>query len=442
MLLKNISNNKIKTLNVLVLLMFLLMIGLIIGDFVPSLSITYNTTYNNTNQYIVLDEAGAPLDYKIEVFDENGSALPNKSHEFLKEFPVGGYIQFNASDSKGVSVKFEMRKPPRHSKKGVVTLDNYGLINPEKVAPMGKPIKFVSVRANNINYESAQIKIKYTEEELGNLNESLLIIAHYANKIWMPLNSTVDAENNTITAMTYSLSTFAVVYTGVSVNTKKSIYKPNEVVDFEITVLDKEGHPVCDLNYINLSITEPDNSTYNYSTENGIVPSSECGLYSAKHNVYIEGNYSVRVSATVNGVESSFVTYFLVKPYYDFDIIRNAQSKIDPTTQDIFEVNINITSYVNASSIIIKEFVPNNFTVFTDAYVIEYNDTKILAWTRELMDGNTSVNYSYKVPSAIRKGLYEFGPVEIEYGNKTFREARSWYVGMDPTTIYPILNGD
>ncbi|HID27433.1 MAG TPA: hypothetical protein EYP22_06385, partial [Methanosarcinales archaeon] len=295
------------------------MIGLIIGDFVPSLSITYNTTYNNTNQYLVLDEAGAPLDYKIEVFDENGNALSLALAKKL-EVPVGGYIQFNASDSKKVSVKFKMRE---NSSKGVVILDNYGLNNPEVVAPRGKPIKFVSVRANNINYESAQIKIKYTEEELGNLNESLLIIAHYANKKWMPLNSSVDAGNNTITAMTYSLSTFAVVYTGVSVNTKKSVYKPNDVVDFEITVLNKEGNPVCNAP-INLSITEPDNSIYNYSTENGIVPSSECGLYSAKHNVYIEGNYSVKANAIVNGVESTFETYFLVKQYYDFDIIRNA----------------------------------------------------------------------------------------------------------------------
>ncbi|MBI5859587.1 MAG: hypothetical protein HZB73_02510, partial [Nitrosarchaeum sp.] len=46
----------------------------------------------------------------------------------------------------------------------------------------------------------------------------------------------------------------------VSLNTKKSIYHPNETAEFVIVVLDSQGHPVCDAN-LSMSITDPNSGS-------------------------------------------------------------------------------------------------------------------------------------------------------------------------------------
>ncbi|MCK5062671.1 MAG: hypothetical protein KAR23_01975, partial [Candidatus Aenigmarchaeota archaeon] len=120
---------------------------------------------------------------------------------------------------------------------------------------------------------------------------------------------------------------------------------------------------------------------------------------------------------------------------YEFDIIRTAQSKIDPTKQDWFDVTIDIESLVGGDSLVIKEFVPVEFEVATDAGVEIVDDTKVLTWDLALVDDKVSVSYSYSVPH-VWPYLYALGPAEIVYGGDVFTEARPWYVAVDPD--YPV----
>ncbi len=210
-------------------------------------------------------------------------------------------------------------------------------------------------------------------------------------------------------------------YTGVSANTNRSIYLPGEVVGLEIVLLDREGSPVTGA-CVNLSITAPDNVTHQYSTHDGITEIGG-GVYGAAFDhTGVEGRYCVNASAVIEEEECSFDTYFLVQSAYDFDIMRTAESVIDPTVQDQFDVVVDIVSHTDAGTVVIRECVPSVFTVFTDADVAYENDTTVLTWQRDLVDARTSVNYSYSVPMECPK-LYELGPMEIGYDDRVFVEA-------------------
>ena len=230
----------------------------------------------------------------------------------------------------------------------------------------------------------------------------------------------------------------------VSLNTRKSIYKPGETAEFIIVALDKDGRPVCNAD-ISMTVTNPNNEKTVYRMSDGtILPGEECGLYHANYPTEIEGNHTITVNALIGGVEVAFDTYFSVKQDYAFDIIRTAQSKIDPTRQDRFDVKIDVESFTDADSVTIREFVPAEFDVFsTDAAsVLLEDDTKTITWNKDLIDKRTSVSYSYAVPH-IWPYLYALGPAEIDYDGKTFTEARPWYVAVDPiSSTYDYSTGN
>ena len=142
----------------------------------------------------------------------------------------------------------------------------------------------------------------------------------------------------------------------VSLNTKKSTYYPGETAQFEIVVLDSVGSPVCDAILV-MSI----NGT-TLSSGAGITPNVECGIYDAVYDTGVEGTYHVDISAISDGIQTGFETTFDVASFIEFDIIRTAQSKIDPVTNpNEFEVVIDVTSHTNATDIQIVESVPSVF---------------------------------------------------------------------------------
>src|SRR6267143_206645 len=163
------------------------------------------------------------------------------------------------------------------------------------------------------------------------------------------------------------------------------------------------------------------------------MPNAKCGLYDANFTTTSEGNYTIGISAQNPSGTATFSTSFLVQSSYAFDIIRTADSKIDPVNNpNSFNVQIDIGSYVKTDSVKIQEFVPSVFNVTTDAKVETLGDTKILTWDKDLISNKTSIQYSYSVPLEFPR-LYALGPMQITYGNnQTFTEARSWFVANDP----------
>ncbi|MDH2906498.1 MAG: hypothetical protein PXX83_00170, partial [Candidatus Nitrosotalea sp.] len=218
----------------------------------------------------------------------------------------------------------------------------------------------------------------------------------------------------------------------VSVNTLRSIYMPGEQANFEIVVLDNNGHPVCNSD-IMMSIRDPESKITTLSSGNGISSSNDCGLYNADYIPNSEGNYTVNVVAKTPDGISRFNTYFLTMNNFDFNIIRTAASKIDPINNpNSFNVKIDVESFVNSSPITINESVPSVFNVVTNASVTTIGDSKVLTWNKDLIGNKTSLQYSYSVPLQFPR-LYTLGPVKITYGNnQTFTEARPWFVANDP----------
>jgi len=211
----------------------------------------------------------------------------------------------------------------------------------------------------------------------------------------------------------------------VSLNTKKSIYKPGETIDFEIVVLNRYGHPVCDAN-LSMNITDPASAMAYLSSENGITPNAECGLYDVQFSSGLEGTHNVTINAKAQGIEAYFSTTFDVRENFEFDIIRTAQSKIDPVSNpNSFDVRIDIESFVGQDQIIIQEFLPSVLEVVTDADVKRNGNTIVLEWNKNLLENKTFVEYTYSVPFDFPQ-LYALGPARIIYGNPvtTFDEAR------------------
>jgi len=222
----------------------------------------------------------------------------------------------------------------------------------------------------------------------------------------------------------------------VSLNTKKSIYKPGETAEFVIVVLDSAGHPVCDAN-LSMNIIQPNSQITNLTSGNGITQNEECGLYDAEYLTSMEGTHSVDIKAITEGINTDFSTTFDVAEFYEFDIIRTAQSKIDPKNNpNSFDVRIDIESFVGSQSIQIQEFVPSVFNVVTDANVQTVDGKNILTWNNDLVENKTFVEYTYSVPLEWPK-LYALGPAEINYGqSQTFTEARPWFVAVDPDSAF------
>ncbi len=227
----------------------------------------------------------------------------------------------------------------------------------------------------------------------------------------------------------------------VSLNTRKSIHKPGETAEFIIVALDKDGRPVCNAD-ISLTVSNPDNEKTTYSTSDGTITArNECGIYDANYSTVVEGNHTIDITALIDDLEVYFTCHFLVQQDYEFDIIRTALSKIDPTRQDRFDVTIDIESFTDADSVTIKEFVPAGFDVspVDAATVLLEDDMKTIIWNKDLIGNKTSVSYSYSVPH-IWPYLYALGPTEIDYFDKTcsksfsFEEARPWYVAVDPSS--------
>ena len=219
----------------------------------------------------------------------------------------------------------------------------------------------------------------------------------------------------------------------VSLNTQKSIYKPGEVANFTIVVLDNQGHSVCNSNIV-MNIHSPTSSITTLSSGNGITPGDQCGLYNAQYVPQLEGNYTIDMAAQNPSGIASFSTSFLAQNNFAFDIVRTAQSKIDPVNNpNSFNVKLDVSSYTNATSANIQETVPSVFNVTTDGTVQTVGNVTTISWNKSLIGNATSVQYSYSVPLEFPR-LYALGPAKISYGtNSSFTEARPWFVANDPS---------
>jgi hypothetical protein len=312
---------------------------------------------------------------------------------------------------------------------------------------VGLPREYKDIR-DSIN-ESLKITLQYNYGPPLNITSELSDISDGKLKIKIPKNRSFrPGTYNLLVEYKLGNETYSAEnefkWGLVSVNTKKSIYKPGEIAELAMVVLDSYGHSVCDAE-VELLIVSPEHEIINLSTNNGLINSSECGIYLANYSVQTRGNYTLNVTSyheenvrfaypnrivfRQEKVKNEFSSYFTVKEDYAFDIIRLADIKIDPTIQDYFDVNVTFESYIETDSIMVSEYVPTEFEIFnTDAQIIKSGSEQVLIFNKTLVNNKTSVSYTYSVPH-IWPYLYSLGPLTI---NHNFTEARPWYIAVDP----------
>ncbi|HHI04352.1 MAG TPA: hypothetical protein ENL45_02290, partial [Candidatus Woesearchaeota archaeon] len=166
-----------------------------------------------------------------------------------------------------------------------------------------------------------------------------------------------------------------------TVNTRKSIYHPYEEANIVMVILDINGHLVSDAD-VNLKIIDPANQDYYFSTGTGSIKETNDGIYEAEFiETGLEGNYSMLISALSDDVNSTMNSYFTVKNYYEFDILRNTPVTTDPWIGP-FDSSVNIVSYTNITYFDFIEILPYEFNITETggSTVTELNDKKILTW--------------------------------------------------------------
>jgi hypothetical protein len=231
----------------------------------------------------------------------------------------------------------------------------------------------------------------------------------------------------------YSSNT-AYAETGVAtVNTKKPIYRPGEIAELLMVVLDTEGYLVPFAN-VSLDIVSPIGVSTTYTTNLNQIIETEPGIYSVNHTALEEGVYKLFVSAKGRNVDSNLSSYFVVKEEFEFDIIRTIPATIDPW-QGPFESKIKITSFTNTSNFSLTEVLPNTFTITNSGGAVVTSDATNTYLTWNYLSNNSEVSYTANSP-LITPDVWNIGPLFVNYDSNTFYEARPWILAIDPITFY------
>jgi len=228
----------------------------------------------------------------------------------------------------------------------------------------------------------------------------------------------------------------AYVETGVtSINTKKPIYHPGETASIIMVVLDTNGHLMSNAD-VSLTITSPspDNRITTLATSTGEIAEASRGIYETSYTLTtVEGHYSMDVRASGNNVNSTMLSYFMVKSDYEFDILRDTPVTTDPWS-GAFTSNIRIISYADyadETAFNFTELLPDSFEIIDSggATITTTDNQAYLMWTN--LQNNSVVSYSVK-PPLLSPELYELGPSFVNYDNTIFYETRPWYLAVDP----------
>ena len=229
----------------------------------------------------------------------------------------------------------------------------------------------------------------------------------------------------------------------LAINTHKSIYLPNEAASIGIAVLDNEGHMVCDAD-VTLTITDPSDNETVLSTSNGLINvSPQCCVYGVTNLPDYYTNYTVGgagtyvMNLTVTAVTAdgtkSITDEFTVQNSVDFDVARDGATRIYPPVPYVMNFTIKANKDYTG---LIKEYVPASFVITPQdgltVTTVGDTDTKILTWTRNLVEGETyNIYYEFDAPD-ISPYLFTLGALEIG----SFKEVRQWQIANDATVTY------
>jgi hypothetical protein len=225
-----------------------------------------------------------------------------------------------------------------------------------------------------------------------------------------------------------------------SINTNKSIYHPGEEARVYMVVLNTQGFLVKNAD-VNLNITSPLGTVYEFSTTQSTIAETSRGIYEASFaNTNEEGNYTLFVQAIAPGVNNTMLSHFAVKQFYPFDILRTTPITTDPFAGP-FSSEIRISSLTNASLFNFMEMLPINFTVVDAGGALVGTNGSSITLTWNTLANNSIVSYIAQ-PPLITPELWQLGPAVVGYNGEFFTEARPWFLAIDPAQNVNISQPD
>ena len=229
----------------------------------------------------------------------------------------------------------------------------------------------------------------------------------------------------------------------LAVNTKKSMYAPNESVEFNLAALTDQGDTICDAK-LELKIINPKNEIFEVPVEQ----SGACGDnnvtdipdYIAKFtNTGEWGLYKIQLQhlnqagEVVHKIEDSFE----VRDYIPFDITRTAPTRIYPPSPYAVKLDIKANRDFTGD---ITERVPRGFLLsdFGDAEISSLPEYTLLTWKNiSLVEGDSlNLSYTFDAPD-VSPYMYLLGPLDMD----GFTELRQWQIASDALTNVAWLTG-
>lgn len=223
-------------------------------------------------------------------------------------------------------------------------------------------------------------------------------------------------------------------YWGVlAINTKKSMYFPNEKIELNLAALTADGTTICDAD-LHLKIVDPKNNIF----EVPVTQSGSCG----PNNVtdipdYIAeftqtGEWGVYTLQLENRNKSGQVVHkiqdsFEVRDYIPFSIERTAPTRIYPPAP--YTVDLNITAYRDFTGDI-NERVPRGFVMnsIEGATISTLPEYTLITWkdVTLLAGDKLRLSYVFDAPD-VSPYLYLLGPLDMD----GFSELRQWQIASD-----------
>lgn len=158
-----------------------------------------------------IDLNSNPLTGTIKI---SGTGIPGGQKENINSIiwsqVPNAVIDFDVFDKIGLSINFRIDEDSPY---GRVIIQDHGQDKPANIhisAP-GQPIKYVEIEARNVYFAEANVILRFTDDEITNINNTGLAIYIFdkSAKDWKELTTWIDLDNNTISATVDMMSVFA-----------------------------------------------------------------------------------------------------------------------------------------------------------------------------------------------------------------------------------------
>ncbi|MFM2339462.1 MAG: hypothetical protein RLZZ360_98 [Candidatus Parcubacteria bacterium] len=227
--------------------------------------------------------------------------------------------------------------------------------------------------------------------------------------------------------------TFEFYWGLLAVNTKKSMYFPNEEVVLNLAALTDSGDTICDAN-LEMKIIDPKGAIFE-------VPVSQSGSCNANNVTDVPdylatfkdtgewGKYTIQLQhLNVSGeVVHKITDSFEVRDYIPFDITRTAPTRIYPPAPYKVELKVKANRTYTGD---ITERVPRGFIIegLEGATITALPQYSLITWSNVTMNVGDERTFSYTFDAPdVSPYMYLLGPLTMD----SFSELRQWQIASD-----------